>query len=136
MATRALIGMIADMCADPAATPITYIYNHWDGSPEELGVTLRTHYFSCENVEALLAMGDVSMLRTSLDESTFYIRDLHEDPDGNEANSIEASDWYRIAALVNADFVHLYDASEEVWFHAEVRAKDLGPWVLTQRKEE
>jgi hypothetical protein len=105
------------------------------GIAKELGVTLRTHYFRREDVEALLAMGDVSMLRTSLDESTFYIRDLHEDPDGTEAASIKANDWHRVAALVNADFVHLYDAWGEVWFHAEVRAKSFGPWVLTQRQE-
>jgi exoribonuclease II len=67
------------------------IYNHWDGYHDGVGVTLIKHYHSQEKAEALIALGNVSSLRESLEcpeghnfdnrikgYSTFYERDRGE----------------------------------------------------------
>ena len=56
MATRSYIGKLG-----PNNT-VSYIYCHWDGYPSHNGAILQEHYNTPEQVDALLALGDMSSL--------------------------------------------------------------------------
>lgn len=56
MATRSLIGKL-----NPDNT-FTYIYCHWDGYPRSVGNKLVDNYFTNDRVNALLELGDLSVL--------------------------------------------------------------------------
>lgn len=89
MSTNAFIGIREN-------GSITYIYNHSDGYLEYLGKMLIEHYNSEEKAKALVALGDVSILKEKLEPaegtvhgfdydkrqegvSVFYGRDRGED---------------------------------------------------------
>tara|TARA_S200002703_G_scaffold155768_1_gene160292 strand:- start:632 stop:1006 length:375 start_codon:yes stop_codon:yes gene_type:complete len=57
MATRSRIGM------EQPNGEVRSIYCHWDGYPEGVGATLQEHYVDPEKVEALIALGDISVLQ-------------------------------------------------------------------------
>lgn len=61
MSTNARIGI-----ERPAANGITSIYTHWDGYPSHHGILLLDHYDTREKVEALIALGDLSILNKDL----------------------------------------------------------------------
>jgi len=73
MATRARIGVL-----HPDGS-VTSIYSHWDGYPNGVGKTLAENYSSEELAKRLVAMGGVSVLEGTIEESTFYHRDRDED---------------------------------------------------------
>ena len=56
MATRSRIGM------EMPNGEVQSIYCHWDGYPAGVGATLKEHYTNPEKVEALIALGDISIL--------------------------------------------------------------------------
>ena len=56
MATRSRIGM------EMPNGEVKSIYCHWDGYPEGVGATLKEHYTDPAKVEALIALGDISVL--------------------------------------------------------------------------
>ena len=56
MATRSRIGM------EQPNGEVRSIYCHWDGYPEGVGATLQEHYTDPAKVEALIALGDISVL--------------------------------------------------------------------------
>ena len=58
MSTRSRVGL------ELSDGSILSIYSHYDGYPEWAGRILRTHYNTCEKVEALVDGGDVSCLWT------------------------------------------------------------------------
>lgn len=47
---------------------IKYIYCHWDGYPEHNGVILKEHYTDEAKVDALLELGDLSILGEEIGE--------------------------------------------------------------------
>lgn len=55
MATRSTI-------ARKVGDSIQSIYCHWDGYPAGVGATLREHYTTPEKIDALMALGDLSVL--------------------------------------------------------------------------
>ena len=57
MATRSRIGM------EMPNGEVQSIYCHWDGYPAGVGATLKEHYTNPEKVEALIALGDISILQ-------------------------------------------------------------------------
>jgi len=59
MATRCLIGNLKE-------GKVTYIYCHFDGYPEVVGVCLSKHYTKERKVLALLQMGDLVLLGAKL----------------------------------------------------------------------
>ena len=65
MATRSTIAL-------DTAQGIRAIYCHWDGYPEGVGETLKSFYSTFEQVESLLAKGDLSTLGQTLEESQSY----------------------------------------------------------------
>ena len=56
MATRSRIGM------EMPNGEVRSIYCHYDGYPEGVGATLQEHYTDPAKVEALMALGDISIL--------------------------------------------------------------------------
>ena len=62
---------------------ITYneksIYMHWDGYPEYALDMLRKFYNTPEKAAELIAMGGMSELNETIEESVFYHRDRGED---------------------------------------------------------
>ena len=54
MATRARIGIIQDDLS------VLSVYHHWDGYPEWLGVTLKEHYNTKEDIAKLIDGGNMS----------------------------------------------------------------------------
>ena len=54
MATRARIGLLQDDLS------VLSVYHHWDGYPEWLGVTLKEHYNTKEDIAKLIEGGNMS----------------------------------------------------------------------------
>jgi len=73
MATRARIGVL-----HPDGS-VTSIYSHWDGYPNGVGKTLGENYSHQDRAKRLVAMGGVSVLEGTIEESVFYHRDRDED---------------------------------------------------------
>jgi hypothetical protein len=66
MATRSTIAKL-----NPDGT-ITSIYCHWDGYPDGVGATLAEHYTDPAKIEALLALGDLSVLDAEIGDSNDF----------------------------------------------------------------
>ena len=62
MSTRSMIGIQQEN------GKIKAIYCHYDGYPEGVGQTLANYYQTTDKVEALLNLGDLSVLRQELGE--------------------------------------------------------------------
>ena len=73
MSTRGLIAIIDD---DGSCRSI---YCHHDMYPSHAGVVLMEHYCTREDVERLLALGDLSSLGDTLAECEAYCRDRGEE---------------------------------------------------------
>jgi hypothetical protein len=89
---------------------VKQIYAHWDGYLEGNGEILLKHYKAPADVAALIDMGDLSSLDTTLEATTFYARDRGEtDVDAREFSDI--NDYKR-----NGDFQsYNYIMREGVW---------------------
>jgi len=72
MSTRAIIGKQIDddsyLC----------VYLHRDGYVDYSGILLQKHYATTEQVDQLLALGNMSVLGISIDNCLFYNRDTQE----------------------------------------------------------
>ncbi len=64
MSTRSLIGMLKE---DGTCQTI---YCHWDGYPEYNGKMLLENYMEAEKIEALLTLGDISLLNEDVAPTT------------------------------------------------------------------
>lgn len=111
MSTHSMIGILNTNGTN------TSIYCHWDGYPSHHAPILLTHYNTPEQIRALLAFGDISMLaeetgeqhdfddRSHRDWCTFYFRDRKQP--GCEAVTY-ANDRSLCAAAYNCDARWLY----------------------------
>jgi hypothetical protein len=89
MATHAHIGIV------DANNKITFVYCHWDGNPDHIGPILTEHYNTEEKINALMQLGDISVLGPEIGEKQdFYKPSTHNDNwclaygrDRNEPNS-------------------------------------------------
>ena len=68
MSTRSHIGK-----KQPDGT-IKYIYCHWDGYPEHNGKLLKEHYTDEAKIDALLELGDISVLGEEIGEEQDFDR--------------------------------------------------------------
>jgi len=73
MATRSFIGKVQQDGS------VHGIYCHFDGYPEGVGAVLKKHYMATSDVDALLALGDLSELHPTLEKTVAYHRDRGED---------------------------------------------------------
>ena len=72
MSTRAIIGKQID------DDSYLSVYLHREGYVDYSGVLLQTHYATTEQVDQLLALGNMSSPRISVNDCLFYNRDSHE----------------------------------------------------------
>lgn len=110
MATRSNIGKLN------SDNTVTYIYCHWDGYPAHHGVILTEHYNIPEQVDALLALGDMSELKDTLEACKPY----NESPDTEAA--IKMLEDYNNNPYI--DYFYLF--TDEGWKVSD----DGGEWVL------
>ena len=61
MATRSRIGLLLETGF------VLSVYHHWDGYPEWLGVFLRKHYTTKDQISELLDGGDISCIDSDTD---------------------------------------------------------------------
>ena len=61
MATRSRIGLLI------GDESVVSVYHHWDGYPQWLGVHLRQHYTTKEQISELLDGGDISCIDSDTD---------------------------------------------------------------------
>jgi hypothetical protein len=101
MATRARIGVL-----NPDGS-VTSIYSHWDGYPAGVGKTLTGNYLSEARAKRLVAMGGVSVLEGTVEESTFYHRDRDEDLE--VAESFNQMAFLQLARGCGAEWAYLWE---------------------------
>ena len=78
MATRSVIAKIEAKGIGGADDTILAIYCHNDGYLSNNGKILDQHYADENKVDNLIAQGDVSSLRDTIADTTFYARDRGE----------------------------------------------------------
>ena len=100
MATRARIGVL-----NPEGGVVS-IYSHWDGYPDGVGKTLTECYGREDRAKRLVAMGGVSALKGTIEESTFYHRDRDEDLEIEESPNEAA--FLKLAEKSGAEWAYLW----------------------------
>ena len=108
MSTRGAIGMRM-----PDGT-VQAVYVHHDAYVAGVGAILGGWYDTPEKVEALLALGDLSSLETTLADTVAYHRDRGENI--RMPRNYRDIDAYRRNGMndFGADYLYLYDGSK--WF--------------------
>jgi hypothetical protein len=102
MATRSLIGMELDN----GITKI--IYCHFDGYPSHVGKLLVDHYNTPALITALMELGDLSSLGTTLDSCTAYHRDRNEPWGMVEPRDINTSEIVSVGDDYGVDYIYIY----------------------------
>lgn len=98
MATRSNIGKLY-----PNNT-VKYIYCHWDGYPSHNGTILQEHYNTPEQVDALLALGDMSVLGETIEGCKPY------DEPGTEMSITTFEDYTKVPMIS-----YFYLFTDEGW---------------------
>lgn len=112
MATRCLIGKQNEDGS------ITSVYCHWDGYPDCVGATLKSCYAELSKINDLLALGDMSSLGDSIEDTEFYGRDRGEK--GTEARvSKDIKDFMKDAKSCSAEFAYVFFGKEWVIHEVE-----------------
>lgn len=107
MATRSSIAQVT------ADGKIEAIYCHWDGYLEGVGTELDTNYTSANKVSELIALGDISSLRSTPEETQSYHKWRGEPIRTYSFNSVAAYlKWSRNA---DCEFAYLYNAQDKNW---------------------
>jgi hypothetical protein len=80
MSTNSFIGL------ETTDGNVHYIYCHWDGGLAHTGRMLQDNYTTADQVSALIAQGDASVIGRTVAGSVFYIRDKGGDRGENLAS--------------------------------------------------
>jgi len=122
MATRSNIGKLN------SNNTVTYIYCHWDGYPSHNGTILQEHYNTPEKVDALLVLGDMSVLGETIGECEPYDEPdteydepdtEYDEPDTEAATTI--LEEYNNSPMVS----YFYLFTDEGW-----KVSNGGEWIL------
>ena len=103
---------------------VTYIYGHFDGMTVRMGGTLQESYNSADAVNALVAMGDMSVLGDNLAESIFYTRDRGEAASDNMAAI--AADRTEFGEELGGAYAYLFSTEMNSW---TVKTPGRAVWV-------
>ena len=114
MATRAAI------IIENGDGTVTGIYNHNDGYVSYLGRMLREHYPTIEDARALVALGDVSQVGETLDDTIAYHRDRQEPWDSVKPLVCLLGD---VAELIESQYIYHHNGTQ--WMVKEAG----GDWV-------
>jgi hypothetical protein len=104
MSTRSYIGVSGPEGPNPT---VKFIYCHFDGYPEGVGMTLAKHFDTPFKVDKLIELGDISSLGETLDETVSYRRDLKRN-DGNDAATVPLRNY-----IADRDVAFKYLYTEE-----------------------
>lgn len=97
---------------------VDYIYCHFDGYPAHNGKILTNHYADMDKVNALMKLGDLSILgaeigeRQDFDDRSTHNRDwcLAYGRDRNEPNtSVKNGNYNDIISDAQVDYVYIFD---------------------------
>lgn len=106
MSTHSLIGL------ENADGSIIYIYCHYDGYLDGVGVTLLTKWCSRLSATALMSLGDLSSLGDDLLTTVAYTRDRGEH--GTDASTIlNRRDILECASRCGAQYCYLMDQNDD-----------------------
>ena len=103
MATRAGIGI------KQADGSVKAIYLHWDGYPGHAGAILGGWYKTAEQVEALLALGELSEIKETLETCVAYHRDMGEEYRAPFTFETVDEYQYRGKGRPAAEYLYLFD---------------------------
>lgn len=112
MATRSYIGV-----RNPDAS-VDYIYCHFDGYPEGVGQILLNHYTDMDKVNALLKLGDLSVLGKEIGEKQDFndYKNLNRDwclaygrDRGEKNTSAKTGDYKELISDKSVDYVYVFD---------------------------
>jgi hypothetical protein len=109
MATRSYIG-VRNLDAS-----VDYIYCHFDGYPEGVGATLTKYYDNIDKVNALLKLGDLSVLGMFLGEKHDFDKPVrgwcraYGRDRGEENVSAKNGDYTKLIEDRNVDYVYVFD---------------------------
>ena len=108
MSTRSLIGIRNN-------EGLTYVYCHFDGYLDGVGITLVEDYDTEDKVKSLLEKGDMSSLGNSLDTCDFYNED---DSDASTIPDCEdiKDRYYKCGQNCWADYVYLFEDGK--WYYS------------------
>ena len=113
MSTRSLIGIRNN-------EGLTFVYCHFDGYLDGVGITLVENYDTEDKVKALLEKGDMSSLGDSIDACDFYNED-----DSNASTIPDCEDikdrYYKCGQNCWADYVYLFEDGK--WYYTFEKCK-------------
>lgn len=116
MSTRSIIGIV-----EPTGL-IRAVTCHYDGYPAGVGKKLLQHYADADAVRALLALGDLSALEPTIEESEFYARDRGETL--SPPIEITPDD---AAILGRTYYAYLWDVNASCWMWSDALLVALRP---------
>jgi len=107
MSTRSLIGLKNN-------EGLTYVYCHFDGYLDGVGVTLVENYDTEDKVNALIEKGDMSSLGDSIDTCDFYEDDCGAStiPDCEDIKDR----YYKCGQNCWADYVYYFEDGK--WYYS------------------
>ena len=108
MSTRSTIGVVH------ADGTVSSIYCHWDGYLEHNGSKLLNFYHRQDQVEELIALGDLSVLGDDIVKCEAYCRDRGEDKDSTSAVRYKSIAIYK-DNLETKEYNYLYANGKWYW---------------------
>jgi len=112
MATRSFIG------TRNLDGTVDYIYCHFDGYPSHNGVLLTKHYADMDKVNALLKLGDLSILGEQIGEKQDFNDHSTHNKDwclaygrdrGEPNTSVKNGDYKELISDKGVDYVYIFD---------------------------
>ena len=107
MATRSNIMITSDWKNFAAA------YCHWDGGLWGVGFVLNEHYNDTDTILDLVALGDMSSLLTTVEETVNDDRNAYTEQDGQIEMKTEEN---LFIPSCGEEFLYVWDAEREKWF--------------------
>ena len=107
MATRSNIMITSDWKNFAAA------YCHWDGGLWGVGFVLNEHYNDTDTILDLVALGDMSSLLTTVEETVNDDRNAYTEQDGQVEMKTEEN---LFIPSCGEEFLYVWDTEQEMWF--------------------
>ena len=107
MATRANIMITSDWKNFASA------YCHWDGGLWCVGQLLNKHYNDTDTILDLVALGDMSSLKETVEETANDEKNVYKETDGGVEMKTEENVFI---PSCGEEFLYVWDTKQEMWF--------------------
>ena len=107
MATRSNIMITSDWKNFAAA------YCHWDGGLWYVGQLLNKHYNDTDTILDLVALGDMSSLKETVEETATDEKNAYKESGGEVEMKTEEN---LFIPSCGEEFLYVWDANKEIWF--------------------